>query len=301
MLDGQTQKWVCFVACDTILLMIIIVLVVVGLCLGSFVNALVWRIHEQETLTSKKSSKKAQNDLSITTGRSMCPNCKHELKAKDLVPLFSWLSLKGKCRYCHKPISWQYPVVELITAILFKISYMFWPVDIVGPQVAVFVIWLILLVGYMALIVYDLKWMILPNRIVYPLSAIAGIMAVIQISISPSPVRALINTVLAVAVGGGIFYLLYQLSDGKWIGGGDVKLGWLLGLVAGTPARSLLIIFLAGLLGSLVSLPLIATGKLKRTTVIPFGPFLIVAAFIVQLSGASILHWYQYTLLMVNY
>jgi len=104
--------------------MIVVVLVVLGLCLGSFVNALVWRIHEQDRLTGKKKKphKKQLDRLSILHGRSMCPDCHHELKPKDLVPLFSWLSLHGKCRYCHKPISWQYPVVELLTAGLFVFS-----------------------------------------------------------------------------------------------------------------------------------------------------------------------------------
>src|SRR5665213_2769212 len=97
--------------------MIIALLALLGLVFGSFVNALVWRLHEQEVLLEKrkKPSKKQLEKLSILNGRSMCPHCKHELAIKDLVPLFSWIALKGKCRYCGKPISWQYPVVELLT------------------------------------------------------------------------------------------------------------------------------------------------------------------------------------------
>src|SRR4051812_13278636 len=102
------------------MLMIIAVLIVFGLCLGSFVNALVWRVHEQEA--AKKPNKK----LSVLNGRSMCPHCEHELAAKDLIPVLSWLSLGGKCRYCHKPISKQYPLVELLTALLVVGSYIWW-------------------------------------------------------------------------------------------------------------------------------------------------------------------------------
>ncbi len=109
--------------------------------------------------------------------------------------------------------------------------------------------------------------------------------------------RALLETVLAVAVGGGIFYVLFQVSSGKWIGGGDVKLGWLLGLTVATPARSMLFIFIAALLGSLASLPLLATKRLQRNSTIPFGPFLIIGAIIVQLFGHTILLWYQRTFL----
>jgi prepilin signal peptidase PulO-like enzyme (type II secretory pathway) len=269
--------------------MIIAVLVVFGLCLGSFVNALVWRVHEQ----SKKGAKASKINISIRTGRSMCPNCHHLLHARDLIPVLSWLSLKGKCRYCHKPISAQYPLVELATALLFVGSYVWWPVAFDATQYVLFVIWLLLLVGFMALTVYDLRWYLLPNRIMAPLAWLAGLFAGISIISADSPLTALINTVLAVLIGGGVFYLLFQLSGGKWIGGGDVKLGWLLGLLAGTPARALLFIFIASVAGTLASLPLLVTKRLKKSQVIPFGPFLILGLIITQLFGSAILDWYQ--------
>lgn len=272
--------------------MIIVVLVAFGLCLGSFVNALVWRLHEQS-----RAGKSAKDELSISKGRSMCPNCRHELAARDLVPLFSWLALKGRCRYCHKAISPQYPLVELTVAILFVASYVWWPVTLHGSQVAVFVLWLVLLTGLVALLVYDLRWLLLPNRLIYPLSAVAALMALVNVVSADRPLKALLNLVLAVLVGGGIFYLLFQVSHGKWIGGGDVRLGWLLGLVAATPARSLLFIFLASIIGTLVSIPLLAKHKLKRSSTIPFGPFLIIGLVITQLFGAAMLHWYRYRFL----
>jgi leader peptidase (prepilin peptidase)/N-methyltransferase len=272
------------------MLMIIVVLFLLGLCLGSFVNALVWRLHEQ----SQTGKKKAKADLSISKGRSMCPNCHHKLAGKDLVPVLSWLSLGGKCRYCHKPISKQYPLVELLTALLFVASYLWWPVTLHGAQIVIFILWIVLLTGLLALLIYDLRWFLLPNRLIYPLSIIAGLMAIIGVATSVRPAMALLNEILAVLVGGGIFYALFQLSKGKWIGGGDVRLGWMLGLVAGTPGRSLLFIFLASVIGTIVSLPLLASNKLKRSSSIPFGPLLIVGIFITQLFGAAILHWYRY-------
>lgn len=276
--------------------MVIVILVVLGLCLGSFANALVWRLHGQATeMDKKKPNKGYLAQLSIAKGRSMCPNCKHPLATRDLIPVLSWLSLKGKCRYCKKAISIQYPIVELVTALLFVISYLWWPVTLSGAQISIFILWLMLVVGFMALIVYDLRWQLLPNRIIYTLGLIAAIQACISIFAANRPAIALLNVILAVIVGGGIFYVLFQVSGGKWIGGGDVKLGWLLGLVAGTPARSLLFIFLAALLGSLFSVPLLLTKRLNRTSKIPFGPFLIVALIVVQLFGASILHWYTQT------
>jgi prepilin signal peptidase PulO-like enzyme (type II secretory pathway) len=279
------------------MLMIIVILAVVGLCLGSFVNALVWRVHEQAAQAEKKQQDpNYAKRLSIATGKSMCPYCKHELSARDLLPVFSWLSLGGKCRYCGKPISIQYPLVELATAALFVISYIWWPVAFApAVQVAIFIFWLLLLTGLMALLVYDIRWFILPDRIIYFLSCVAVAQAATIVQASAHPFRTVINMLLGVAVGGGIFYVLFQVSRGKWIGGGDVKLGWLLGLIAGTPARSVLFIFFAALLGSLVSVPLLVNQRLKRTSIIPFGPFLIAGLVIVQLFGADILHWYQQT------
>lgn len=278
--------------------MIEIALVVVGLCFGSFVNALVWRIHEQTSEEGKKKpSKKYLKDLSISKGRSMCPHCKHELSAKDLIPVLSWLSLRGKCRYCSEPISAQYPLVELLMAGLFVASYIWWPAAFTSAQVVLFGLWLVLLIGLVALLVYDFHWKLLPDRIMLPLSVVAATYAAIAIITSTKPLHALILTFFAVLIGGGIFYALFQLSAGKWIGGGDVKLGWLLGLVLGTPSRAVLMIFLAALMGSILSVPLLATNRLKRSSTIPFGPFLIIAAIIVQLFGHSILFWYQKTFL----
>lgn len=230
----------------------------------------------------------------------MCPRCHHELAAKDLIPVVSWLSLRGKCRYCQQPISAQYPVVELATAGLFVASYLWWPQTLAGAHVVTFGLWLALLTGLMALLVYDARWYLLPNRIMYPLGALAAVLACVVAAQAAHPWQAVLNTVLAVGVGGGIFYLLFQVSGGKWIGGGDVKLGWLLGLVAATPARGLLLIFMAAVGGSLISVPLLASGRLKRDSMIPFGPFLIVAAIIVQLFGAGILRWYQHVFLGIS-
>ena len=294
--------------------MIIVALILLGLCLGSFVNALVWRLRRQEeigdqiqALETKKSSPtvktKLQNlratsgDFSIMTGRSMCTDCRHTLAWYDLVPVLSWASTRGRCRYCRKPISAQYPLVELLTAGLFLLSYFYWPVPISGAQVAVFAVWLLLVVGFMALFVYDLRWLILPNKIVFPLTGLAAVQAAIIIGTSTRPLHTAANTFMAVVVGGGIFFLLYQISGGEWIGGGDVKLGWLFGLVVATPLRSLMVIFIAALLGTAAALPGLIRKRLKTTSIIPFGPFLIAGIVLVELFGASIMAWYLKLLL----
>lgn len=270
--------------------MIILILGVLGICLGSFVNAFVWRLHQQ-SLPSKK-QKHNPSDLSISKGRSMCVNCGHTLGAKDLVPVLSWLSLKGKCRYCKKPISWQYPLVELSTAILFIISYIFWPHQFTGAEIGVFGLWLVSLLAFMSLIVYDLRWMLLPNKIVFPMYGVAVIFVGLRI-IAEQSWHPLVAGLLGAAIGGGIFYVLFQFSKGSWIGGGDVKLGFFLGALIGGPLNAFLLLFLASLLGTLISVPLIMLGRAQKQTRIPFGPFLIIAAIIIQLFGADIVDAYM--------
>lgn len=269
--------------------MIIAFLALIGLCLGSFVNALVWRLHEQA------GGKKNKKSLSIINGRSMCPHCRHELTANDLIPVFSWLSLGGKCRYCRKSIGWQYPVVELSVSALFVVSYLFWPGDTVTFELADwlnFGAWLVFITGFMALLVYDLKWMLLPNKVVYPLMVLAGLLAAYNV-ISGDGVADVYRLLGSLAIAGGLFLLLFQVSDGKWIGGGDVKLGLLSGLLLADPYKAFLMLLLASTLGTFVVAPGLATKHLKATSRIPFGPFLIIATIIVYLFGASIIDWYR--------
>jgi prepilin signal peptidase PulO-like enzyme (type II secretory pathway) len=276
--------------------MIVFFLIILGLILGSFVNAAVWRIHEQTKVSkSKKSSKKYLSQLSIVHGRSMCSACHHQLAAIDLIPVFSWVMLRGKCRYCGKRIP-DSPVVEIGTMLFFVFSYVWWPLQLQGIQVPVFVLWLMIGVGFMILTVYDIRWMLLPNRVVYPLLGLAIIQALLLIGSASSPLHVLLETFLAMLIGGGIFYLIFQISGGQWIGGGDVKLGWLLGIIMASPTRSLLYIFVAALGGTVAAIPMLMSRKLNRTSTVPFGPFLMLGAVVVQLFGASILAWYEHLL-----
>jgi prepilin signal peptidase PulO-like enzyme (type II secretory pathway) len=211
----------------------------------------------------------------------------------DLIPVFSWLWLRGKCRYCQKPISWQYPVVESITAMSFIVSYLAWPSMLSGWESINFGLWLVILTGLIALIVYDLRWMLLPNRIIFPLLAVAVIKDVILLRRSGDPLHQFIEVIGALAISGGIFYLIFQFSAGKWIGGGDVKLGLLLGLVLAQPSFALLQVFLASLLGTLAILPAWIRHRVTSTSKVPYGPFLILSTFIVILWGSHIINWYQ--------
>lgn len=221
----------------------------------------------------------------------MCVNCGHTLNTLDLLPVISWVALRGKCRYCHMAISWQYPLVELMTTALFVLSYVFWPYELSGAGIAAFGLWLVCVTGFMALVVYDLRWMLLPNKIIFPLYGVAGVYTVAR-CISESSAQPLLGAALGVAIGGGIFYALFQISGGAWIGGGDVKLGFLLGALLGGAAEAGLMLFVASFLGTMVAVLLMVTGKLSARSRMPFGPFLIVATIIVLLFGQAMTDWY---------
>jgi prepilin signal peptidase PulO-like enzyme (type II secretory pathway) len=276
--------------------MIILILIVLGLCFGSFVNAFVYRFYEnnKSTFTDGKPKISKDKKLSIMNGRSICPHCKHQLSWIDLIPVFSWLSLRGHCRYCDKLISYQYPVVEAITAVLFVISYIYWPVDFDSSQIVIFGFWLVYLVGFMALTIFDVKWMILPNKVVYTLT----LLFVVQVAVVLVMGGYVLQDVASMALGGvvlsGFFWLLFQVSKGKWIGGGDVKLAVLLGLLAGSALKAFLVIFIASLLGTVVGgLTLYFAKKFKLDKQIPFGPYLMAATFIVVLWGSVLVKSYM--------
>lgn len=273
--------------------MIIAVLLVLGAIFGSFVNAVVYRIHEQAALAGKQSAKakKLREDLSISRGRSMCPSCHHTLAAKDLVPVLSWLSLRGKCRYCGARIP-DSPIVEVLLGILFAVSYIAWPLELHGLGLFQFVVWLAVLVLFMALAVYDLRWFLLPDRLVLPVTVLA-VVQVAVIAIWQHSYAQLWQPVLAAAIIFGLFWGLYQVSKGSWIGGGDVKLAAALGLLVATPLRAFLVIFIASLLGTIVSIPLLAQGKKGFKMQIPFGPYLLTATVVVVLFGQRLIDWYQ--------
>lgn len=274
--------------------MIAVLLLVLGLCLGSFINALVWRLHEQD----KPKAKQAKANLSITKGRSVCTHCKHVLGPLDLIPVLSWVFLRGKCRYCKKPISWQYPAVEILTAVLFVISYLAWPLGFEPLGAAQLIIWLGVLVILLALAVYDIKWMILPDRLVRPLGIVV-VAEVIVVALGLSEPWHVAQALIGALCLGGLFWVLFQVSDGRWIGGGDVKLGAVLGLLVGGPVASILLLFLASLMGTIAALPMLLTGKKVLTRKMPFGPFLIAAAVIVYLCGAGLVTWYKRQFLLL--
>jgi leader peptidase (prepilin peptidase) / N-methyltransferase len=171
------------------------------------------------------------------------------------------------------------------------LSYLFWPMALEGKGLFEFVFWIVFLTAFMALVVYDLRWFLLPNKIVFPLIGLA-IVQVIGAAIFEMDFKPLLLALSGALVVSGIFYALFRLSNGAWIGGGDVKLGIVLGLLAGGLVEGFLLLFLASVAGMLAALPLIVQGKANRKTQLPFGPFLIVGLIVVKLFGIDVIDWY---------
>lgn len=256
-----------------------VALLFLGLCLGSFVNAAVWRI---------------RNKKDLLLDRSECTKCHYKLEWYDLIPVASWLWLKGRCRKCKKPISAQYPLVELSVAAFFVASLAFWPYGFNDTiSLLQFAIWLISGVLLAILFVYDLKWLLLPDRIVVPLVGL-GIAMSILVALEAQSIGQYIGNLLgSVFVLSGFYLIIYIYSKGKWIGFGDVKLGLALGLLLCDWRLAIVALFMANLIGTLVFVPGLLTKKIKRTSHIPFGPFLILGFIVAGLFGSAIIDWYM--------
>ncbi len=253
--------------------MLVILLFFLGLVIGSFLNALIWRLHSGEK---------------ISVGRSHCVHCGHSLRFRDLWPVISFILLRGKCRDCSKNISWQYPIIELVTAILFGvISYYFlgWEAINVSWQVYLkLAIYLIFTAILVVIFVYDCLYYLILDKVTIP----AMIIAVIAGVVLGLPWW---DMALGGLVGFGFFYLQYLVSSGRWIGGGDLRLGLLMGLMLGWK-KTIVALLLAYWVGAVVSLIFLALKKKEWKSEIPFGTFLTASTLLVLFYGNWLVDWY---------
>lgn len=253
----------------------ILIFLLLGLILGSFTNVFVDRSHAKKDFLH---------------GRSVCDHCGRQLTVVDLVPVISWLLLLGRCRRCRKRISIQYPLVELAGGAVFAASYHFWPRELTGGYEQVyFGLWLISVVLLVALALYDLKWMILPDRFNYPL-LLLGLLAA-SVLVQMEGIETLKQSAQGFVLAWSFFAGLYYVSRGRWLGGGDVKLAAAIGLWLGFP-NVLAGILLGFYAATAIVLPLLIVGVLKRRQPVPFGPFLILGFIVTQLAGDRLVDWY---------
>jgi prepilin signal peptidase PulO-like enzyme (type II secretory pathway) len=281
---------------------IYIALVVFGATLGSFAAATVWRIRARQLVADKAAGEAYDKNeykrlKKIIAGplddHSQCLHCSYTLRWYDLVPIVSWLSLKGKCRNCKKPIGWFEFVMEIGVAAFFVLSYMFWPNGVeTGLSAVHFALWLAAAVVMAILFAYDLKWYLLPNKASAVLALIGVGVVGVTIAETGNAAGTLLSAAGAVAILSGIYAALYLFSQGRWVGFGDVKLNVGLALLLVDWKLAVVTLFLANFIGCLIVIPLLATKKLQRNSHVPFGPLLIAGAIIAWFFGSQLLNWY---------
>lgn len=255
--------------------MTVLLFFIFGLIVGSFLNAVIFRLHANESFLS---------------GRSKCMHCGHKLAAPDLIPLLSFLLLKGRCRYCQARISWQYPAVEFITGLSFGLIAMQF------PQSSLMLISELLFASVLIVIgVYDLKHFLILDKVVFPFLIVVFVLN-LAVDFSSSCLLFSLQCrtsggLLAAALASGFFFLQYMLSKGRWIGFGDVKFGLLLGLIAGWP-QILTVLFFAYIFGAVAGLILIAAGKKTLSSKLPLGTFLAFSGIFSMVVGQNLMLWY---------
>lgn len=234
-----------------------------GIIFGSFFNVVGLRMPKKE---------------SIIAPPSHCTTCHYKLGVLDLIPVFSYVFLRGRCRNCQTKISAIYPVMELITGLLFALSY--W---LIGFQLEL-VVALLFISLLIIITVSDIQYMLIPNKILLPFGLVLFILRFF------SPLSPWWDSLAGAVIGFGILLLIGIVSKGG-MGGGDIKLFFVIGLVLGT-LHTLLTLFLAALIGSIVGIIILRIKGKGRKTPIPFGPSIAVGAIIAYFFGTELVDLY---------
>ena len=242
-----------------------------GACWGSFLNVCIYRIPAE---------------LSVVKPRSRCPNCKTNLSWRDNIPIFGWIFLGGKCRYCKEPISFRYPFVEVLTAILFTLIWLRFPYDLVLMPYA------LLTFGLLLGAFVDIDEMWIPDRCTIGGMIVGPIFSFLIPSMHgvEGHMAGLLQSLFGMAFGFGLFWgiaIFGRLMLKKdAMGFGDVKLMGALGAFLGLESI-IFITFVSSLFGAVIGIALIAIGKRDAQGKIPFGPYISLAAILWMLAGSD--------------
>lgn len=251
-----------------------------GACVGSFINVLVMR-----TLLGED----------FVWGRSRCDTCRRELEWYELVPLFSYVMLKGRCRTCHSEIDVMHPMVELLTASLFTwwlaIGFAFFelsarPLTVIQP-----LFWLVVGLLLLIIVIVDLRAWIIPDWTIFALSVLTLGYRLILIGLGVYNPRDLSMALLGAVVAMSFFLFLWLITKKKGMGFGDVKLVFALGLIVEWP-NVFVSLFLAFISGAIVGIGLLVAKKARLGNAVPFGPFLVAGTVAALLWGDALLRWY---------
>lgn len=249
--------------------LIFILVFIIGLSIGSFLNVLIYRLPREKK---------------FVLGRSYCPSCQKPIKFYDNIPVLSYLILVGKCRVCKTKISFRYPLVEILNGLAYLFFFFQYGVSYN------FLIFSFLSSALIVIFFVDIDFQIIPDSITLP-----GMVLGLGVSFLPDSI-GIVSSLIGLIVGGGVLYLIAILGD--WLfkkesmGGGDIKMTAMLGALLGWQ-KVVLIFFTGAVIGLVVSIILMIVSKEVRSTrVIPFGPFLAAAAMIAIIYGDRIIEFY---------
>lgn len=272
------------------------VLLLLGVVLGSFAGAQVWRVRARQLRTDKQTGhpydKHEWRQLrvllqgTVRDDRSRCLQCGHVLAWYDLLPVVSWLSTGGRCRYCQQFIGWFELVMELVLGVGLALSYLVWPWALPASSL-LFAVWVVVALVLMILAAYDAKWQLLPDPLNYGLMALGALFVLVRV-VTLHDID-FVSLTGAVALLAGLYGGLYAISRGAWIGFGDVKLCVGLALLLGDWRLAFMTLFFSNMLGCIIVLPGLARGQLNTRSQVPFGPLLIIGCVISLLFGGHIL------------
>ena len=239
-----------------------------GLLIGSFLNVVIYRVPRGE---------------SIVTPGSHCPACGHYLRAWELVPVVSFLIQKGQCRSCRARISWRYPMVELLTGVLFYLTAaLSFGMEI---HLARLLLNLVFVAVLIALAFIDLDTFRLPDVLTLPLLGL-GLLGAFLVQGAPTGWESVLSTLGA----GGLFWIIARVYP-QGMGLGDVKLVAAMGAFLGFPSI-FLAVFAGSFVGAITGISLLLLGKKSFHQQIPFGPYLALGAILALLWGNQIIGWY---------
>lgn len=278
-----------------------------GLIIGSFLNCVIYRLALPNFSFWK--------NLGGLKNRSYCPHCRQTLRWYDLIPVLSYVILKAKCRYCKKKISWQYPLVEISTGLIFLLIFL--PTrDLAQRDNFLNLSFLLIISCFLIVIfVYDLKHYIIPDKIVLPAIAVVALYRLFEVfgfrvldlfrmqpfgeslvSLDPGGLgfgilKPFIFYLISAIAAAGFFLLIFLVSKGKWLGFGDIKLAFFMGIFLGFP-KIIVALFLAFFFGGIIGIGLIIFKNKNLKSEIPFAPFLITGTFLALFWGQNLINWY---------
>lgn len=284
-------------------MLMIMAIAVLGLVLGSFAGAQVWRLRAYELATGTEltiQEKRERTKLarlrghSVQNDRSICLHCGHTLAWYDLIPLLSWVSTAGKCRYCHRGIGWMEPIIELTTSGFLVASYLvlFSHEPCSALLVGRMISWTAAVVCLAILFWYDLRWSILPLGVNLGLIGSSFLYAILTIIAQGGGADGAAHALVGVMLLGGTYWLLHVVSSGRWVGGGDYKLAAGLALLLVDWRLAISTLFAANLIGCMIVAPALLSGRTSAKSHVPFGPLLILGFGVVFFSSTYIVSFF---------